>query len=116
MANFKPAFLQSDALKERITSELEQLNYAQILTSLAMGTLHNNSVHDVSVYENSDSKMGPAYEPKNEVLNITYADQRSRQKGRVKPSRKILELRDIGQVEPNDCYGNAFARGSDEKG
>ena len=62
------------------------------------------------------SKMGPAYEPKNEVLNITYADQRSRQKRRVKPSRKILELQDIGQVEPNDCYGNAFARGSDEKG
>ena len=117
MANFKlHAFLQNDALTERITSELEQLNYAQILTSLAMGTLHNNSVHDVSVYENSDSKMRPAYEPKDEVLNITYADQRSRQKRRVKPSRKILELQEIDEVEPNDCYGNAFAHRSDEKG
>ena len=28
----------------------------------------------------------------------------------------MLELQEIGQVKPNDCYGNAFARGSDEKG
>ena len=113
MSDFKlHAFLQSDALTERIKSELEQLNYAQILTSLAMGTLQNNSREEASLYENNNSNM----QPKDEVLSITYADQRSRQKRRVKPSRKILELQEVDQVKRDGCYGNVFRRENDEKG
>jgi hypothetical protein len=112
-------FLQNDALTERITSELEQLNYAHILTSLAMGSLQNNNVYDSSAHENSDSKMGHEQQSADQALNISNVDQRSnfsrRQKRRVIPSRKVRELQEIDEVKCHGSYDNEVRRENSTK-
>ena len=111
------AFLQNDALTERITSELEQLNYAHILTSLAMGSMQNNNLSDGSTNQ-PEEKILTAFQRSDSVdsstLNTANTEERSeflrRQKRRVIPSRKIRELQEIHDVKRHGSYGNEFGR------
>ena len=109
------AFLQNDALTERITSELEQLNYAQILTSLAMGSLQNNNYYASSTPQiSNDSKMQSLFHSADNSLNVENAERQSDfsrpSKRRVKPSRKIREIRENNQVKGRRYDGNEFER------
>ena len=106
------AFLQNDALT-KITSELEQLNYAQILTSLATGSMQNKNVSNglecqpeketLKAFQTSDSTKSLG---KTEGKN----DFSRRQKRRVTPSRKIRELQETNDVNHHGSYGDAFGR------
>lgn len=118
------ALLQNDALTERITSELEQLNYAQILTSLATGLRQkDNSLDDLvkqsgenglKASQNNDSLSMRTPELDEQTLNSANAKQQndfsSRQKRRVKPSRKIREIQEIKDVKRHGFYANEFGR------
>ena len=112
------AFLQDDALTECITSELEQLNYAQILTSLATGATHNKNVSNSlpSQPENEAFKLSQGSDSvKPSTAHTTKTNGKNefsrRQKRRVIPSRKIREkLRETNDVSHHSSYGNAFRR------
>mgnify|MGYP002803382298 CR=1 FL=1 len=106
------AFLQNDALT-KITSELEQLNYAQILTSLAMGSMQNKNVSN-SLEGQPENETLKAFQTSDTTKNLSKTEGKSefsrRQKRRVIPSRKIRELQETNDVEYHCPYGNAFGR------
>ena len=110
------AFLQNDALT-KITSELEQLNYAQILTSLAMGSMQNKDVSNNvsnSLECQSEKETLKAFQTSDSTKNLSKTEGKSefsrRQKRRVIPSRKVRELQETNDVKHHGSYGDAFGR------
>ena len=101
-------FLQDDALTERICSDLEQLKYAQILTSLAMGPLFGDSVDGVFQTQPENTTRSLTKSP-DEGRNDAVS---RRHKRRVKPTPKVQEW---NQARPLEAKRNTRGkRGTDE--
>ena len=93
-------FLQDEALAARIRSDLEQLKYAQILTSLA--TKPFRSSHENPTFLAERNAISPIN--KTEILEVDRKGFSRRERRKVKPTKKIRELRERNEQKSQRSF------------
>ena len=91
-------FLHGEALIQRVCSDLEQLKYAQILSSLALAPA-------------SLAREGPALAGRANGESERRVYSRRRERRQVKPTKKLRELRELDEVKPQRASRKARSLG-----